>query len=186
MSGFFYELEGLDETTARFQKLVAMLTDLRPFWPKVVPLFIRWMAAQFESQGTWGGAHWAPLSPDYLAWKMQHYPGKPILQATGDLRQAASRPLRRATPLTLELLIDDSMYLHGAKKTKAGKEPEPRAVAPYHQFGGGSSEIGGVEGRPPQRQIIPSVLPDAALADLRTAADQYVTDLARKLGISAV
>lgn len=175
--GFFAEIEGLAESERAFALLLAGLTDLRPFWPLVVPTFIRWMRQQFDSEGDWGGEHWAPLSPDYLARKMQLYPGKPILQATGELRRAASTPRRRATGQFLELIIDD-FGPHGGSS--------PRAVAPYHQFGGGSSEIGGEEGRPPRRELIPDVLPAEAIADLDVLAEKYVRDLARRVGLPAV
>jgi hypothetical protein len=175
--GFFTELEGMEESERALAILLAGITDLRPFWPLVVPVFIRWMAEQFDTEGEWGGHRWAPLSPAYLAWKMQRYPGKPILQATGDLRDAASRPHRRPFPELLELIIDDSGYKHGGK--------DPRSVAPFHQFGGGSGEIGGTEGRPPRREIVPDVLPVEAQADLRRLADEYVTDLARRVGLTA-
>lgn len=168
-------LEGLDETTRGFSILLASLSDLRPFWPRVVPLFIRWMREQFESEGEWGGERWAPLSPDYLARKMAKYPGKGILYATGDLRRAASTPERRPFPLALELIIDDSTMKHGATT--------PRAVGLYHQFGGGSSEIGGIEGRPPRRPIIPDVLPAEAQIEIAAAADEYVADLCRRLNL---
>lgn len=176
--GFFAEIEGLSESERALALLLAGLTDLRPFWPLVVPAFIRWMREQFDSEGAWGGEHWAPLSPDYLAWKMQRYPGKPILQATGDLRRAASEPHRRVTPQFLELIVDDSGYRHGSDSE--------RAVAPYHQFGGGSKEIGGSEGRPPKREIIPEILPPEALADLDRLAEEYVGDLARRVGLRGV
>lgn len=174
--GFFFELEGLAENERALSLLLAGLTDLRPFWPLVVPAFIRWMREQFDSEGDWGGEHWAPLSPDYLAYKMQRYPGKPILQATGELRQAASRPRRRATGQFLELIIDDSGYTHGGSR--------PRATAPYHQFGGGSEEIGGEEGRPPRRELIPEILPAEAQTDLHEIAERYVQDLARRVGLT--
>lgn len=176
--GFFVEIEGLAENERALSILLAGLTDLRPFWPLVVPTFIRWMREQFDTEGEWGGEHWAPLSPDYLARKMVLYPGKPILQATGDLRQAASRPRRRATAQFLELIVDDSGYTHGRGAA--------RAVGPYHQFGGGSAEIGGQEGRPPRRPIIPEELPPEAIADLHQLAEGYVDDLARRVGLRAV
>lgn len=175
-SGFFAKLEGLDETTRGFAILLAGLTDLRLFWPKVVPAFIRWMAEQFDTEGGWGGEHWAELSPDYLARKMVKYPGKPILQATGDLRRAVSQPLRRAGPLTLDLIIDDSEMTHGGN--------EPRSVGPYHQFGGGSSEIGGTDGRPPKRPLIPELLPPTADAELSAITEEYVRELAQRIGLA--
>lgn len=176
--GFFTEIEGLAENERALALLLAGLTDLRPFWPLLVPTFIRWMAEQFDTEGDWGGEHWAPLSENYLSWKAQHYPGRPILQATSDLRQAASRPRRHATPEFFELIIDDSSYTHG--------RGTPRSVGPYHQFGGGSIEIGGQEGRPPRRPLIPEILPVEAQADIDRLAEGYVTDLARRVGLGAV
>ena len=173
--GFFAEIEGLEENERALALLLAGLTDLRPFWPMVVPAFIRWMREQFNTEGDWGGEHWAPLFPDYLARKMRLYPGKPILQATSDLRQAASRPRRRALPQFLELIIDDSEYTHGRST--------PRSVGPYHQFGGGSAEIGGQEGRPPRRPLIPDVLPPEAVVELNELAEIYVRGLARRVGL---
>lgn len=48
---------------------------------------------QFSSQGGYGSGGWSPLSPRYAAWKAKHYPGKPILQRTGELKASlTSRP----------------------------------------------------------------------------------------------
>jgi phage gpG-like protein len=38
-------------------------------------------ARRFRAQGP----GWQPLSPGYAAWKAAHFPGKPILQASGQL-----------------------------------------------------------------------------------------------------
>lgn len=68
-------------------------TDLSDFarfvFPKMVPIFEAEVARQFaaEGQGPNRGS-WAELSPAYGEWKEAHYPGKPILELTGKLREA--------------------------------------------------------------------------------------------------
>ncbi len=58
-------------------------------YPKLVPVFEEEERAQFAAEGegpNTGG--WQPLSEAYAAWKAGHYPGQPILVATGNLREA--------------------------------------------------------------------------------------------------
>ena len=47
---------------------------------------------QFASEGGWGGSSWAPLSDRYSVWKEMHYPGMPLLVATGAMRSAMLDP----------------------------------------------------------------------------------------------
>lgn len=91
----------------RLEWVALQLADLRPFWPGVRTVFVGWMRSQFATEGVFGlGRRWAPLTRRYAAWKALHYPGKPILQAEGDLRRAASKPRTvRATATILELAI---------------------------------------------------------------------------------
>lgn len=135
-------------------RVAALLTDMRPFWPKVVPLFTAWMSRQFESEGAYGGMPWAKLSPAYAAWKSVHYPGKGILVAEGDLRRASANPTRSAGPLTLELTIKD-------EKIAYHEEGTPRMPARPLLFG--------------------DPLPAAARADLDAAAEDFLSDFLRRL-----
>jgi hypothetical protein len=132
------------------------MLDLRPFWPLVVPLFVRWMREQFESEGGWGGDPWAPLTPDYAAWKAEHYPGRSILYATGDMRRAASNPERDATPISLSLTIVD-----------------PKIE--FHQ--GGTDKM-------VARPVIPAELPFGADVELTEAANGYVRENLRRFGLA--
>lgn len=152
------ETYGIAEAERALVKMIALLTDLRPFWPRLVPLFIGWMREQFDTEGDWGGGHWAPLSPDYAAWKTAHYPGRGILYATGDLRRSASNPARFVSPMMMSLTITDP---------KAG----------YHQEG---------TERMPARKIIPMVLPPYAQDEVRQAAEEYVAEMARRIGVTTV
>lgn len=99
------DVQGLDRDERAVRQLAAQLLDLRTFWPKLVPLFIGWVSATFDSEGAFIGDPWAELSEPYGSWKSLHYPGKRILSREGYLRRAATTPERRITPRLLELVI---------------------------------------------------------------------------------
>lgn len=141
-------------TPERLQKLAVFMSDLRTFWPRLVPLVTGWWRQQFDTQGGFAGHGWAPLSLDYAARKEVLYPGKGILQATGALRQAASRPARAVTPVSLTLTIDDPKLEH-------------------HQDG--------TDRMPARPLVFGEPLPLAAAAELQAAAGDYVTDLLRRI-----
>jgi hypothetical protein len=108
----------------------------------------------FDTEGEFGGERWAALSPDYEAWKSLHFPGKGILQRTGEMKRAVSNPLRAVTPTSLTLTIDSD-------------------VLPYHQDG---------TDRMPQRLLVfGEPLPPEAQAELDAVAEGYVTDLLRRV-----
>lgn len=145
----------VDDADARRELNIisAGLADLTGFWPMLVPLWLSWMRRQFETEGAFGGQPWPPLSPAYAVWKASRRPGKPVLQLTGAMKQAVSRPHRSQTPQSLTLTIDDK---------KLG----------YHQDG---------TTRMPARPVIfGDPLPPVAAMELERAADEYVTDLIRR------
>jgi len=163
------EVEGLDDAELRLRKLAALLLDLRPFWPKVVPLWIQWMGEQFDTQGSFGlGSQWAALSPKYAAWKAIHYPGKPILSADGDLRRAATTPRRKVAPLSLELSIEP--YVHGPGRMNR----KPRTIFPTW-FQEGTERM-------PARPLVFD-LPANLDAELDRVADEYVDEMLRVVGL---
>jgi len=75
----------LDRAITRFSEGVS---DYRPIWPLIYGEFQAEVKGQFETEGAQGGAAWAPLSGAYSAWKVRTYPGKPILERTGDLKRS--------------------------------------------------------------------------------------------------
>lgn len=165
-----FDLTGFNEYDAALARLIAMLRDLRPFWPLLTPLFVGWMRERFKTEGGFGGDPWAPLSPAYLERKMQLYPGKGILYATGDLRQAASRPHRLVTPTSVTFVVDDSDYKHGGE--------EERGVIEYHQQG---------TDKMPARPVIPAewnrYLPQPMRGEVEEAAQVWIDEMAAKLGL---
>jgi len=92
MFRFRLEIAGevaMDRGIARFADGIA---DYRPIWPVIEDDFYAQEKDQFRSEGEEGGDKWSELSPDYAAWKEGHYPGKPILQRTGDLYDSLTNP----------------------------------------------------------------------------------------------
>lgn len=71
-----------------FSRFAGAVEDWRPAWPQVVTALRGILTEQFDTEGAHGGKAWAPLSPAYAAWKAQHYPGRPILVLTGQMRSS--------------------------------------------------------------------------------------------------
>lgn len=157
------EIDGAAELEKRLAMFEATIRDLRSFWPSVVPLFIKWMRQQFETEGAFMGTPWAPLTARYAAWKGVHYPGKGLLYAEGDLRRGASLPQRDAGPTHLTLSIG---------WPKAGENLDPD----WHQSGTSKMVA---------RPLLAEHLPPEAQDDLERAATDYVTDNARRFGLLA-
>lgn len=80
--------------------------DMRPAWQEMANRFRRLEIKQFRSEGAHGGAAWAPLSPQYGAWKARHYPGKKILEREGDLKRSLT-----VRPFGIEVLEHDFMLV---------------------------------------------------------------------------
>lgn len=86
----FYGDVQLDRTLQRFELRAA---DASPAFEQIGDSFARAESRQFSSQGAYGSGGWPALSPAYAAWKARHFPGKPILQRTGELAESlTSRP----------------------------------------------------------------------------------------------
>lgn len=150
-------VHGDRDADREIRRIALFLSDLRPFWPRLTRLFVGWMRLQFESEGAFwsSGRRWAPLSPGYARRKRILWGERPILQASGQARGAASRPKRSAGPRSLTLTIDDSGPHHGP-------------VLQHHQEGGP---------RLPRREVIGERLPPLAELELRREADAYVRDI---------
>lgn len=147
-----------DDEVKRLHAFSAAMTNLIPFWPRLVPLFINWMRRQFESQGIyWTGAPWRPLTPEYAAQKAREFPGRGILIASGSLRRGASSPRRTATPRSLTLTIE-----------------WPKGDPGWHHFG---------EGNNPARPLLAQQLTPEQLQEVEAEAREYAEDTARRLGL---
>lgn len=154
----------------RIRRLALALTDLRSFWPRVVPLFISWTRRQFESEGAFYGRPWAPLSEAYADRKRMLWGERPILQMAGDLRRETSTPKRTvtATSLTLEF----QSYVHSAVfgRDRSGETFSSTKKIDPRWFQEGTSKM-------PARRLLSDTLPPLARQELQAEANAYVRDL---------
>jgi hypothetical protein len=156
--GYQVRIIGGEQLERRLRQFELLVSDLRPFWPVVSRLATGWWKLQFATEGAFAGLPWARLDPRYAIFKTLHKPGKGILQYSGAMKQAVSRPRRFATARSLILEIE-SDYL------------------PYHQDG---------TTKMPARPVVfptssSAVLPLVAQAELDQAAEAYVGDFLRRL-----
>ncbi len=83
----------------RVRQLLTEMVDrtrgVEKAWPKVGDVIADNLSTQFDSQGNHlGGAAWAPLNPQYLAWKIRKGFDPRILHQTGVMRASlTSRPM---------------------------------------------------------------------------------------------
>lgn len=117
----------LDRGISRFEEGIS---DYRPVWDLIYDDFLAEVKAQFESEGAHGGGRWAPLSERYARWKQKHYPGKPILERTGDLKKSltergAPGAVFRSEPRALTMGTDVPYAIYhqtGTRKMPARQE----------------------------------------------------------------
>jgi phage gpG-like protein len=94
-------------------------------FPKLIPVFEAELSGQFNAQGKGPNrGAWAALSSDYASWKSQHYPGKPILEATGKMKAALTQS---SSPFAERSYSESGMNF--------GTQNVP--YASYHQLGTG-------------------------------------------------
>lgn len=84
-----FDLDG-DVQLSRYLDIMAEnLSDFRPLFEDISDDFRSTMSGIFSGEGAFeGNSKWAPLSPAYKEWKAKKFPGKPILQAKGNLMKS--------------------------------------------------------------------------------------------------
>ena len=86
---------GLTGVTRKLRKMAERADNLDPVWPRVGDDVADAMLNQFKTKGALGGRPWAPLKPEYRAWKVKHGLSPEILIATGDMRDSLTdRPMQ--------------------------------------------------------------------------------------------
>lgn len=119
---------GADGAVLRLGVIGDRLADFRPVADALDPVIYDWMTERMDSEGH---GTWEPLAPDYAAWKAKTYPGKPILQATGEMYDGLTRA--------------KSKYSVRRADRDGGEWGTDAPYAHYHQEG---------TGRMPRRKII--------------------------------
>lgn len=82
------KLEGLPETKAMLGRVKRVLNDMRPALTSAGEYLLQVFSVEaFESEGSIYGRPWPRLQPAYSLLKSQRYPGRGILERTGELRK---------------------------------------------------------------------------------------------------
>ena len=83
---------GVDTVVKNINGSIKATEDLRQPFNKIAEDFRNTEFKVFQAQGGYGSrSKWTALSPKYKKWKSQRFPGKPILQQTGSLRNSLSK-----------------------------------------------------------------------------------------------
>lgn len=124
------DLTGLDTVQLNLNKVSKAIKDIRPALKKVANDIRETEDKVFMAEGAYGSrAKWRKLSPNYKHWKSMNFPGKPILQQTGALRQSLiykgnSNHIETITKTSLTYGSKDPKFSwHQTGNTKLPKRP---------------------------------------------------------------
>lgn len=88
------DVDGAFAVAQRLRAMGRRARNLTPVWPEVGDAVASTMRSQFDLEGRELGTRWAPLNPQYRAWKVAEGLNPQILVATGAMRQKfRSRPM---------------------------------------------------------------------------------------------
>lgn len=124
-------IKGVDPVVVRFKEYQKRIKTLRRAWRSVGRYLSGEFRKQFTSQGAYFGKPWAPLDPQYRAWKSVHYPGRKILVQSGSLRDSLThRPMgvERYHLDSAEFGSDDPKAIFHQRGTRRGIPPRPMVV----------------------------------------------------------
>jgi phage gpG-like protein len=124
----------MDRAIARFADGVS---DYRPVWAVIEDDFYALVSRQFATEGVEGGGRWPELTAEYGKWKAMHYPGKPILERTGELMASLTSPgapgavrVEERKTLTLGTTVPYAIF-HQTGTRKMARRPEIQLTEPF-------------------------------------------------------
>jgi phage gpG-like protein len=122
-------IDGVKELGRTFHGLYGDLSDLTPFFEAVADDWSETQEQVFAHEGEWEGMpRWADLNDAYARRKQAKHGDKPILEATGALKEAAVHPTKQITPTMLRLTVNNAYGIFH-------QSAEPRTVLPRRNFG---------------------------------------------------
>ncbi|HEY3283071.1 MAG TPA: phage virion morphogenesis protein [Armatimonadota bacterium] len=123
------EVEGEKQLTARVKGVIDRTKDLRPVFDELEADFREHMGEVFGSEGAaQKGGKWQALSPRYAAWKARHYPGRPILERTGALKDSLTTGLtveKGPGEMTLSSAVRYGIYHQSRRPRKSNLPRRP-------------------------------------------------------------
>jgi hypothetical protein len=151
----FRMMDGLAVYNRRLEGIASRAEDLTVPLKQIGADLIKDIGSQFATQGGYaydwphpGAGPWRPLTDRYRQWKEQHYPGRPILVASGTMRRAVLAGGKSMTVTPHHLLYTPAeawvvrRYRYRREGGKLVVAPHARAydmaqIAYYHQTGAG-------------------------------------------------
>ena len=125
-----FDVMGVTQYDRAFEALADDVDNMRDPLERVLRSLRAIEVEQFAKEGAAAGnAKWAPLSPAYKRWKDRHYPGKPIMQRTGELH-------RDLTTDGVISLTDDELVYGPSSSPRPDGETNAR-IAGWHHEGSG-------------------------------------------------
>ncbi len=101
-----FDVEGIDPFVAQLERFQQNFTTAEPAFEAMAEFQRSIWQRQFDQEGAYTGTKWAALTPPYGRWKQRHFPGKPILELTGDLRESMTQ-----RPFGIDVITDDQMVI---------------------------------------------------------------------------
>jgi phage gpG-like protein len=96
----------LERVAVAFERLGDELVDFGTHvFPKLVPVLERAVEGQFDAEGKGPHGSWAPLSDSYEQVKQVRWPGRPLLVASGKLKEALTSS---SSPFAKRVIAKDS------------------------------------------------------------------------------
>jgi len=85
----------------------------------------------FKTEGRAIGEKWEPLSPAYKQWKQQNYPGKGILERTGEMRSNFDSAYKK----DMAVIWNPTEYFkyHQSNQSRSGNLPRRPMMKLYHE-----------------------------------------------------
>lgn len=107
-----------------FQKIIEKIKDLSPVFEKFKGEYSNIVNQNFEARGKiMERKRWKEYTPEYLALKQKKYPGKQMMEVTGDLRRANVNFDAQISKDKMMLSVkgDDYMYWASDRETYGRK-----------------------------------------------------------------
>ncbi|GAB3535414.1 hypothetical protein GCM10027403_12990 [Arthrobacter tecti] len=138
MTSLRFEGAGFDPFTAMLERFGFNVQNAAPAFEKMADHQAGVWRGAFRSEGaSMKEGPWDPLNPDYGGWKARHFPGRGILELTGELKDSLTQ-----RPFSVEVINDHQMIIGTAVE-----------YASYHQDGKGNNPVRKMVGDPRREDI---------------------------------
>lgn len=155
-----FEIKGLTRVKGIISRLKRRFVSFNPVWDDIRDVFFEIEERRFATKNK---GRWRPLNPNYAAWKNAHFPGRPLMVLTGDLKKS------------LTSMSKDTVYKPGRRHMEIGTKTK-YALAQHF----GTRERGGGRGqsRLPPRPLISITKPD--IKKFQKVMDRYLDKIVKR------